>query len=394
MAEISTATLSDALKIFYIAPIRDQMDYEANPFLAQLEKNAEEVMGGQIRMAMKYGRHGGIGNRAEYGNLPTPGSRKVRQVEYPTKNIYARVLFTDKMLRLGKQGRSAFMNVLESTLEDAVTDAADSFGRQTFGDGSGMLAKCNAGAATNDIELAPIDEFHEATQYLAEGMFIDIMDGNNDVKVECREITYVDKTTGTIGISGNPVTVEDTYYIVASGNYNQELTGMGCVFATTGELYGIDRDTNKFIIPNIDPVNNEIDEVTIQKAIDDAKTRGGGKINFLLCSDGVKRAYQYYHVTLKTNVKTLELKGGYTALDYNGIPLVGDKYCPKKTLFGLVKEDWKIHRISDWDWMDDDGKILSRVADRPAYEATLTMYADLGCRRPAGQVMLTGITEH
>lgn len=41
-------------------------------------------------------------------------------------------------------------------------------------------------------------------------------------------------------------------------------------------------------------------------------------------------------------------------------------------------------------WLEDeDGKILKQVAGKPAYCATLVKYAELICRKPCGQAMLT-----
>ncbi len=42
---------------------------------------------------------------------------------------------------------------------------------------------------------------------------------------------------------------------------------------------------------------------------------------------------------------------------------------------------------------DKDGAMLSRVADRAAWEATLVKYCDLACQRPRGQFVMKGITE-
>ena len=43
---------------------------------------------------------------------------------------------------------------------------------------------------------------------------------------------------------------------------------------------------------------------------------------------------------------------------------------------------------------DADGAMLSRVANKAAWEATLARYADIGCQKPKGQIELYGITEH
>ena len=392
MAEVSMTTMAEALKIFYLPAIVNQINYESNAFFSEIEKNSEEVVGLKIVMAMRYGRQGGVGNRDEYGDTPMPGARKIKQVEYNTKNIMASILITDKMMKVGKEGKGSFANVLQSLLQDSVDDAKDQFGRQLYGDGVGKLATCTAQTATT-LTLTAIDTEHTPCQFLSEGLFIDIVDTDGVVKVEGREILMVDDDNDQITISGTAVTTVATDTITINGNLNMELTGLASIFQTTGSIYGVDRDAHKWIIPNITPVNDEIDEIKIQKGIDKANKKGGGRTNFLLCSDGVKRAYQDYQTLMKRNTDVMTLKGGYNVLSYNGMPFVDDKYCPLKTLFGLIKEDFKLHQIGEWDWMDADGKILSRKSGKAAYEATLIKYADLGCKKPAAQFKLTGITE-
>lgn len=45
-------------------------------------------------------------------------------------------------------------------------------------------------------------------------------------------------------------------------------------------------------------------------------------------------------------------------------------------------------------WLEDDnGKVIKQVANKPVYTATLVKYADLICDRPAGQGVISGITE-
>jgi hypothetical protein len=98
--------------------------------------------------------------------------------------------------------------------------------------------------------------------------------------------------------------------------------------------------------------------------------------------------------SLRSNIEIMTIKGGYKTMSYNGIPLVKDKYCPAGTMFQMEKGDFKLHKLADWDWLNNDGAILHRVANKPAYEATLVLYGDLGCRRPSGNTKLYGITEH
>ena len=138
----------------------------------------------------------------------------------------------------------------------------------------------------------------------------------------------------------------------------------------------------------------EITETVIQKAIDEIEENTGSKVNFIVCSSGVKRALQEHLAEFKRVVNVTELNGGYTAITYNGIPVVSDRFCPEGTMYLLNTEDFSLHQLCDWKWLEtSDGKVLKQIAGKPVYSATLVKYADLLCSRPCGQGMLSGITE-
>ena len=137
-----------------------------------------------------------------------------------------------------------------------------------------------------------------------------------------------------------------------------------------------------------------ITEAKLQKAIDSIEESSGGAVNLIICSWGVRRALQNLFSANKRIVDTMELSGGYKAMNYNGIPIVADRFCPDGTMYLLNTEDFTLHQLCDWQWLEgDDGKVLKQVAGKPVYTATLVKYADLISARPIGQGMLSGITE-
>ena len=137
-----------------------------------------------------------------------------------------------------------------------------------------------------------------------------------------------------------------------------------------------------------------ITETVIQEAIDTLEENAGSRVNFIVCSSGVKRAYQKALAAYKRNIDVMELKGGYKALSYNGIPVVSDRFCPDGTMYLLNTDDFALHQLCDWKWLEgEDGRVIKQVANKPVYSATLVKYADLICTRPCGQAMLSGITE-
>lgn len=400
MAELTLATIQDALKTDYLDVVRDQIDYGSCALYAQLEKGATEIDGDKITMAIQYGVSGGVAAGSENGTLPSPNPRKFKQVTYPTKNIFARFQLTIKAIKASQSKKAAFVKLLEMLLQSTMTDAKKYYGRQCYTGNSGKIGACTAQNAVTTLQLAgaATTSAKDIVKYFEPGMLIDIMAADNSVKVAGREVTGVDRASGKITISGAAVNTLDTDYIVVSGAYGMELTGFEDVFKTTGSLYGIDRDTYTFFAPNIVNVNGEINEIILQTAIDDADDVGS-KIDYMVGSKGVVRGYQNYMIASKRNLNTMELKGGYKVLDYNGIGLDKDKYAPYGTLFGLCTEDWAMHELCPWEWMGDegsegDGAILHRVTNKAVYEGTLYKFGDLGCRKPGGQFQLHGITEH
>jgi hypothetical protein len=383
MAWLNMSAASEALKINYLPALRYQLN-TANPILSVIDRNSESVVGSEIRMALRYGRQGGVGNRAEDGVLPTPNSRKTKQASFQTKNIFARIQVSDKTMKASRSRDGAFVSLLEAELEDAQTDAKDMMARQCFGNGKGNLA------TTTAVTSATVGV--SSTQFLYEGMLVDIFSNTDVNKYTGLEITVVDDVANTVTLS-QVVTTLSTDYITASGNLNQELTGFGAVFTADNTIYNINRATNKWFNPTLKSAMGAISEVGIQQLIDDVDRKAGGKTNFLVSSYGVRRAYQDLLLATKRTTDVMKLKGGYETLTFNGMPFTVDKYSPAGTLYGLDLTTWNLYHIEDWDWISEDGAVLHRVVDRPVWEATLVRYCDLGCSKPKGNFMATGITE-
>jgi hypothetical protein len=109
-----------------------------------------------------------------------------------------------------------------------------------------------------------------------------------------------------------------------------------------------------------------------------------------MADKGVVRGYMNLLAAMKTIVNTIELKGGYKAPSFNGLPLVGDKFCTAGELLAQSLANWKMYEMADWDWMDEGSGILQRSG--ALWNATMRKYCDLGCDLPRGQVRFTGIT--
>lgn len=384
---LNLAAAQEALKLFYLPGLQYQFN-NSTPVMSVLERDSESVVGDKIVMALRYGRTGGIGNRADDGNLPTPNSRKTKQAQWDTKNIFAQIQISDKTMRASRSSKGAFVSLLEADLDDAVTDGKDNMSRQAFGDGKGILTKTKAnGTATVTLLV-------DSVQYLAEGMLIDVCDDTGNVLAGEREVLVVDDSNNSVKISGVAITTAATNILTVAGSYGRELTGLGAIFTDNNVLYNVDRSQNKWFNTTQFAINGEISEIALQKGEDEVDRKAGGKTNFYAASYGVRRAYQNLLLATKTITNVMKLQGGWDVLTYNGKPFTADKYAPAGELKGLDLSTMRLYEMMDWDWLDEDGNVLSRIQGKPVWGATLARYCDLGCSKPKANFRLTGLVEH
>ena len=385
---ITLNSAENALKTLYLDVVAEQLNTAVNPLLARFEKTSSNVWGKEIRKLAPFGINGGIGAGDEDGTLPNSASNNYAQFVLTLKNLYGTIEISDKAIRASENNAGAFVNLLEAEMEGLVKASKFNFGRMLFGDGSGIIAKVVSQTGTT-IKV-------DTVRNMMEGMLIDIINSSSGSVFSGRRILDVDRENKTIRLSGGGI-VSGTFvsgdYITVQGSYQKEITGLGAIFGDSDTLYGLDRDDHKWLKPQKFEVEY-ISDIAIQKAIDAMEEVSGSTADFIVCSAGVKRAYQNYLTSMKYNSNVMELEGGYKAMTYNGIPIVADRFCPEGTMYILNTKDFHLHQLCDWRWLEgDDGRVLKQVNGKPVYSATLVKYVDLICDRPIGQAMITGITE-
>lgn len=388
---VTMTSADNALKSLYLDVVTEQLNTGVNPLLAKIKQSTNDVWGKEVRKLAQYGVNGGIGAGTEDGNLPQAAGNNYKQFVLTLKNLYGTIEISDKAIRASENNVGAFVNLLNAEMEGLVKSSSFNFGRMLFGDGNGVLAKVS-GITSGVITVTSVKN-------IAEGMMIDFRNASGAVisAAGVRRITGIDRANKTITVSGTTLTTTEVpanSLVCIQGSYGQELTGLAAIFSNSGSLYGLSRTDNKWLNPYVKSSTGELTEEKIQTAIDYLDETAGSKVNFIVCSYGVKRAFQKLMNTYKKNVDVMELEGGYKTISYNGIPVVADRFCPDGTMYLLNTDDFTLHQLCDWQWLEgEDGKVIKQVAGKPVYTATLVKYADLLCDRPCGQGMLSGITE-
>ena len=387
-----TMTSADkALKTLYLGVVTEQINTNANPLLARIKQSTEDVWGKEIKRIAQYGVNGGIGAGSETGTLPSAAANNYEQFTLSLKNLYGTIELSDKAIRASENKAGAFVNLLNAEMEGLLKSSAFNFGRMLYGDGTGVLCKV-VSVSGNALTV-------DNVKNLVEGLVIDIRDSSGTVLTGYgeRRITAIDRYNKKVTVNGSTIdgsVVVANSLVTVQGSYNQEITGLGAIFNSSGTIYGLSRSTHKWLVPYIKTGVGTITETVIQKAIDTLEEDAGSKVNFIVCSSGVKRAFMNHLATYKRNTDYMELNGGYKAISYNGIPIVSDRFCPDGTMYLLNTDNFTLHQLCDWQWLEgEDGRILKQNAGTPTYTATLVKYADLICDKPCGQGMLSGITE-
>lgn len=132
----------------------------------------------------------------------------------------------------------------------------------------------------------------------------------------------------------------------------------------------------------------------MQKMFDKVEESAGKDYgpDMILTTRAIRREYLELCQADRRFVNTMELDGGWTAIDYNGVPFTVDNDAIDGEIYFLTLKEFAMFRMSDFDWMEKDGSILSRIANYDAYEAILYRYAELGCRRRNNQGVICDLS--
>ncbi len=385
---VNLTNAESALKNYYLDAVTEQLNNHINPFLARINKTTQNVVGNVVKKLVVAGINGGIGAGAEDGALPRSGSSNYLTFTTPLKNLYGTIEISDKAIRASQNDSGAMVNLLNYEMESLVKSGNFNLSRMLYGDGSGSL--CDIVSFSNGVLGV------STTQNLYEGMLVDFITLGGSVMSggAGKRIKYVDKENNKIhiDITGAQTEIENCHLVI-QGSLGKELTGLKAIFDTDSPLYGIERNVSNIMQPYNKLISLSVSE--LNKIIDDLEANTGNRPDTIICSLGVKRMISAMLLANGYDSPIVEIENGYKASTFNGIPIIGDRFCTKDTMYVLNSKDFTLNQLCDWQWLeDDDGRILKQVPGKPVYTATLVKYAELICSNPSGQAKITGFGEN
>ena len=390
MADGLTRTNADAvLKEFYLPGIRSVLNNEVF-LLTQMETNTEDVEGRRAVLSINLARNEGIGARAEMETLPDAGHQQYGEQRIGLKYNYGRIQLSGPVIRSMGSDRGSFTRALQSETSGVVRDLRNDVNRQCYGDGTGAIAVLPGNASSTTVTMTGVGA-HVMRQFNV-GMFIDIgTPAAPTSKTSNNKITAVDRAGETITVtSAVTPAASDSIFRTGSGGTGagtKELTGLKGQVAATGALWNIDPASWPNWASHAQTATG-ITESEFIEASQEVNLNSGEQVDLWITTAEIHRAVAALLQSNKRFPTTTELSGGYTALDVSdvsqgsmGAHTVGMFYDKDMTeagvAYGLTMRRWQNYKMSDWEFMSEDGAVLNRVPGVDAYEATLFCYQEM-----------------
>lgn len=406
------------LKEMYRDGVRDLLN---NSTVALKYMNRSEKVGieGQYYVVpIRIGRNEGHGHIGENGRLPDPGKQSFDRATYQSKWFYGRIKLTGPSMSASRSSRGSFIEAADAEISGLAQDMVRTMNRIVYGDGSGRLCRISP-ATTGSVTTATVDypggfaNQGPGTQYLRSGMRVVIGAPSSGAFGGLGSIRYIKVTSTTAntiefydnpGLTGAAASTAvgsgtNRYLFMASStdsaltettdfSYMNEPEGLASIvddgnpwgwesFGGSESAHWLGR-INRDAVPAWRSTVLDNDGVPIafypgmfNLLRDEMEVNGSNAPGLYLTSHGVRRAYFDSMSSGRTFMNTMKFDGGYDTLEHSGVPIVPDRDCTKGRIYALDLEAFLALYEEDYHWMDFDGNMFARMADRDAYQATL-----------------------
>lgn len=384
MCPQTTANADAVLQEYYLKPIREQLNQrrvimfqskdpdgspdtskgETAPFRG-FDKDSEAVQfaGRQWVLPAHVSRNEGIGAIDEGGVLPEAGQQGWVDLKDKVRHNVGTIELTRFAIRLSNRNVAAFLKLLEGETKGLVNDISKDVCRQAYGNQTGALAAVTADGA-NTVTV-------DSVQYLRVNMRIDLVNASTDaILASNRTITAINAATKVVTYSGADVAATTSHRLCRTGNWKKEINGLNVLVGSTGTVHGIDSTAagnEWWQSPVMDAAGASFSEDTGQQLADAVGSSGNGEVEMILGTRGIRRRYIADLKSQKrfTDSESVILHGGFKAVMFNEMPFLFDDDLPKGTTFFLNTDAFMwVYLEDDWDWVDDDGAVLTRSASR------------------------------
>ncbi|NIQ83149.1 MAG: hypothetical protein GTN93_34800, partial [Anaerolineae bacterium] len=213
------------LKEDYLGPLRSALN-TSTPLFSRLEKNERDIAGKEAWIPIEMELNQGTGARGENEVLPVAGAGEYKELRVPLKHYYGVMSVTGPVMRQTEKGdRGSFGRIVDIEAKGIKKTLGLNLAHDFYaGDNLGLTTGATSGDATVELDSAsrPYN-----MQWFRKGMRVDILDAGGAVVAGGSDlpITAVDKTAGTITVTGTPSDVAGGR-VVRTGTAGKAMTSL------------------------------------------------------------------------------------------------------------------------------------------------------------------------
>lgn len=418
MAGFNISDATPIMKNVYLPPVREVLN-NATVLLKYVEKEIQEIPGGSdFIIPLHVGRNDAAGDgAAENATLRSAGQQKFNNTHTAPKYLYSRMRVSGPTIAATKSNKGAFLKAVESEMKYLMTDTKRAFNRQLHGDGTDALAFWVSGTATTTNAIKVDDGLGNPFDYFNKTSLVDLINGSTTAV----RVSGITATRGTISGAQRQLTVDTALtgatagdYFVKSGTLGNQMMGLkGIVSASdpNSTLYssglqklavGTEPDWSAQVIYadggsseltsaagrvdiSFEVLQDALTAISVNSDFDETD------VNLIITSPGLKNQYVRLARNERVFFNNMKLDGGFSAVSYNGKPIVWDPQAKRNRIYFLITDTLMIARLAELDWIEVGGDVLYRISggDVDAVGATLYAYQEFAVKvRNANAVVL------
>lgn len=381
MGQSITNAAGAAMRV-YDKVVHEQV-FAKNVLYMNILKNVAHQTGATTKyLSVHYGRNIGSAAGSETLTLPTAGNQQYMQGSIPMKYNFHTVSITDVALQAAKKSKEFLVNLLEAEYNGAKEDMQRQLSRQGYGIGTGEIALVNGDPGTGTtLTLDTPMVGKNPMDYLEIGNTVRL----GATAAQINTISVI--SSGTVATTGEAIAAavadNDKVYLAQSAtqsNKDAEIMGLKGLIddGTNVDLFeGITRSTNIWWQSYVDDASSQrsLTDALMQSTFLEAKKKGDPK--YVLTSFDLYSAYGQLLSPDRRYTNSMKLEGGFTGVEFNGIPFVADYDCPYDEMYFIDPSTLSCEDLAPMSFLDEDGAILDRSTTTPAWNGTLRYYANL-----------------
>jgi len=392
MAQQSVSNLAGAAMRVYDKVVHDQV-FKKNVLFMNVLRNVAQDIGATTKyISLHYDRNTGSAAGSETLTLPTAGYQQYMQANVTMKYNFHTLAITDVALKASQRSKEFLVNVLETEYQGAKNDMQRQLSRQGYGDGTGVICQIDGVGSTPTFDLDNPMVGKNATDYMSIGnalLFATGTDGTGSaVYGVISTITGDNEMTVATdsGIADNDyVFLGHTAASPDTANNAKEMMGLKGLIddgTNVATFEGLARATyiwwKSYV--NSNSTQRSLTDALLHTTYLEAKKKGDPKYG--LTHYDVYSAYGQFLTPDRRYTETMTLNGGFTGVNFNGIPIVADFDCPYDELYFIDPSTLSVEDLAPMSFLQEDGAILDRSSTQPIWQATLRYYANLANKAP------------